>query len=201
VHDAGVGKRVQRYELATGETRTLAQVADATLEDLRLPAVTADKAAWIHLIFEDEQAEEAEIFVETVDWSGTVRELALPGEPFTVAFSQDGGLLYWSTLARVQYATDLESLKTTTIAAGLGSLLFVSGTRVGWAPETRVGSTTVGYYDEETRTTYTHLIDDPVARSTLAWPLGEWFVWNVLYDGPDGNNDFERNVLHFLPLD
>ncbi len=32
-------------------------------------------------------------------------------------------------------------------------------------------------------------------------PLGRWFVWNVLYTDDEGNNDFERNQLYFLPFD
>jgi len=38
-------------------------------------------------------------------------------------------------------------------------------------------------------------------RTTVGWPLGDWFVWNILVSGEGPLPDAERSFLYFAPID
>ncbi len=202
VHDEGVGKRIQQYDIASNVTTTLHEVPDARLEELLRPTTSRGTIAWIHIVVADEPEEKADMTVDLLDTRGNVRSLVLPGEPYIISLSSEGNILYWSTLESSQYATALATLETTTLARDIGAWVYVSGHRVGWVPQIgRPGS--IGYYDETTDTTYiiNLITDDRGGLTTLAQPLGRWFAWSVRTSTPNGDNDLEASSVYFLALD
>ena len=201
VSETYVGKRIQLYDIETDTFATVAQVADARIEELSSPTHARGKTAWIRRTFKDGKEESVTIDVELLV-DGQVNALArLGGRPFIIRFSPDGNALYWDDALRRVKRTDLTTMETEPILTRVGNWPYVSGRYITADVNSRYGNTWIGYYDEQTRVTYTHHIDGPSERAGGEHIFGKWFIWTLLVMNPeDGFNDKEKSRLFFLPL-
>lgn len=148
-------KRVQAYDLSTGQLRTLAETTDVAHADLWAPTVSGDTAGWL------EQQASGEVRQVLVSLSGgPFRALTLPEVPRSSAVLDDGRFLALS-LESQTVVIELASSEATRVT-DFGAWMYSNGHAISWAPI----SGHVGFYDAAARTI--HLIDTRGAETVDA---------------------------------
>lgn len=178
--DGNVGKRVNLYDIATGETRTIIQVPDATKEDLRSPSIGGQRVVWIHKVFAPIPGDPSQFDVAMFDLqSGALSTLPISGRPWQIGLTADGTYIAWDDGMDFKYAMNLETGTTVWYAgnpyqSGWGVLR--SGSRFSWIPGMLEGGALAGYFDAATG--LVREIEPPPAGSVvnIGQPMGHWFV-------------------------
>lgn len=186
----GAGKHVLAYDIDTQTTREVAVVSDATREDLRLPAVGGELAAWVHRDFATHEAT-----VEVANLETGVRQTAISaGNPWAVSLSGDGQILAWDDDLSAKYAMHIDSREATQYATTEGWGTTTNGREFSWMPAAAQGGAG-GFYDPA-RNEVRLLPKKQAVSSNVAGLFGDWFVWQEISRG-----DQSAAKYYFLPLD
>lgn len=172
----GVGKQVLLYDIASGDQREVASVADATREDLRLPSTSGGRVAWIHRDFETHSAA---VFIDSE--SGPTK-LSISGDPWSVALFDAGQRIAWDDGLQAKWVMSLDSGASRRYATNEGWGTVTNGQQLSWMPAGAQGGRG-GYFDPEAGKL--HLLSPaPGMLSNIATLLGPWFAWQEI---PAGN--------------
>lgn len=175
---AGAGKHVLVYDIASGEQREVASVADATREDLRLPSTSGGRVAWIH---RDLPSRAATLFMES---DGQVRKLDIAGDPWSVALLDNGTRVAWDDGLQAKWVLSIDSGAKTTYGTNEGWGTVTNGRQLTWMPAGAQGGRG-GYFDPG-QGKRRLLAVSPGMLSNIATLLGPWFAWQEIPAGNPG---------------
>jgi hypothetical protein len=170
-----VGKSVKVANLATGETRAVASIADARAEDLRLPAIGGARVAWVHRTF-------GAAPTATIAWSdlgtGQSGSIADAGDPWAVALTAGGDQIAWDDGLQAKVALDLNTGVRTRYAGAVGWGVMGNGRQLSWSPAGAQGGA-AGFFDTATGAVRMVRPSDGT-RVNVAGLFGPWFTWQEL---------------------
>lgn len=186
-------RRVRVHDLATGSTRLVASADGGAGEDVESPTLGGERAAWVRWA-PDGTAKIEVVELDTGKWE----QLDISANPYAIALDAEGTTLAWDDAHGGKYALSLESGVPVRFAGDEGWGITVSGRRFAWVPAAAYGGTG-GYYDLETRELRL-LGKKPDVQVNQATVMGDWFVWQELVIGENGQADLNASGYYFLPI-
>jgi hypothetical protein len=171
-------ERVQAYNIATGETTTVAQDADETKSDIWSPSIAGSLVAWA---FRASDSAPFELRLKDMQ-SGESQAITAPGGIVSCGLTADGRYLAWDG-PDGRYVQELATGKRTEYGddGSFGAASMVDGDFVSSQPIGHGGSV----YDARTGILRVVYPQDQ-AMTNIAQALGPWFVWMVHpYDASD----------------
>ena len=186
-------RRVHVHNLESGTTTLVASADGGAGEDVESPTLGGERAAWVR--WTPEGAAKIEVIdLQTGKWE----QLAVTATPYAIALDESGNTLAWDDSQGGKYALSLEDGEKVRFAGDEGWGITVSGGRFAWVPAAAYGGTG-GYYDLETNQLRL-LGKKPGVQVNQATVMGDWFVWQELVVGDNGQPDLDRSGYYFLPL-
>lgn len=160
-----VRKRLRVYELGSGGVRTVVEVADPYVEDVRWPSLGGRRLAWVH-----DRKEWADSEVVVVDLSsGEERRFVPGGTPTSGELSGDGQFYVWDVGFRAKFSLNLDGGDVVRFANYEGQYVRVVEQDAYWTTD-GAGQHRAGVYHVERRQTR-------FAVATEVVPLGHgWFA-------------------------
>ncbi|MGH2609284.1 MAG: hypothetical protein ACRDHF_09370, partial [Tepidiformaceae bacterium] len=191
--DGRAVRTVRVHDLDANTTKTVATGDSAAGEDLASATLGGERIAWVRWT----AAGGARIEVMDLE-TGVTESLDLEASPFAIALDAQGTTLAWDDSRGGKFAAAVEGGEPVRFAGDEGWGVTVSGGRFAWAPAAAYGGTG-GYYDLETNELRL-LGKKPGVQVNQATVMGDWFVWQELVMGEDGQADLEASGYYFLPL-
>lgn len=199
--DGRVGKRINAYQIDTGETRTLVHVPDATREDLRSPSIGGGRVVWIHKAFAPVEGDPSEFDVAILDLrSDTVSVLPISGRPWQIGLTVDGASLAWDDGMDHKYAMNLLTGDVTRYAGNpyrSGWGVMRDGSRFSWVPGSPPEAL-AGYFDSATGIVREVEQAPEGSIVNVGEPMGPWFVLQDMRQGEEERVTASRYLL--IPL-
>lgn len=186
-------RQILLHDLATGDTRVLAEADPASGHGLESPSLGGGSAAWI------ETAPDGASFVVEDLHSGRLTRYAVPGSPSFLRLDESGRYLAWDDALAAKYSLDREDGSLIRYAGAEGWGVLPSGHRVSWAPAGAFGGKG-GFFDFLNGEVRFLGIGVAGSVSNLAGVFGPWFIWQEIPAGSNGRPRAEEGSYHLLRL-